>query len=721
MKVSLIVAAGMVFALPAVDVDSLAFPDAASVAAKVEALGSTAKARFLAPGTIELPATFSSNRSARAHWRFKVPLDMRRAKGIEFELYSEDFSQFSGFSIYFSTAKGCYTGTYSPREEGSWHKVTVLKSDCPRDENDVAGWGRVKSFTIAGWRGGTDDTFLRVRNFRLIGCEPDVLVVRGDHSWKTRTQHLDDYPTDSAVMLDFLTSLGANATEMSDLEIDADALSGIRLAVLPWNPRLPPQTAAALRDFAGRGGKLLCCYSIPEGLDKTLGIKGSFYAAWMHPEFPAFEGVLRSGKGLEGQPEFAPRASRCAYWAKFTGQGEVLATWTGKDRRPLEIPALLKTQTGYFFAHTWTGTSVAARALWRSVLLDVHPGWRDAMDAAERKTVSAERAEAEWVAAQKPRAGERRAFSCHSEAGPYGYTWDETIRILKDGGFNCMSPNIAWATGIFRKEAEECLAACRKYGVECMFWKICWRPHRSFKGKLPGRTQVAYDGKPLSRWLCPADPANVKSEVEMCMELARMKPDILSLDYVRYPDRNGCFCDGCRAAFEGRYGKVADWPRDLRRRPELAKSWTEFRCSNITAFLREVSRRVRAECPDVKIKASVFSQTETTPDDIGQEWVNWCKEGLLDYASPMNYYSGPSVMAFTSLLKQQMRAVKGSKVELLPSIGLSVWPDRGHDAKMLCERINAVREVGLGGFGVFELRDRAIKLLPVLRAGITSE
>ena len=156
----------------------LAFPDAASVEAKVEALDGTTKARFLAPGAIELPATFSTNRSTRVHWRFNVPLDMRRMNGIEFELYSEDFSQFSGFTIYFSTAKGCYTGRYSPREEGKWHKVTVLKSDCPRNENDVAGWGRVKSFALVGWRGGTDDTFLRVRNFKLIGCEPDVLVRR---------------------------------------------------------------------------------------------------------------------------------------------------------------------------------------------------------------------------------------------------------------------------------------------------------------------------------------------------------------------------------------------------------------------------------------------------------------------------------------------------------------------------------------------------------------
>jgi hypothetical protein len=87
----------------------------------------------------------------------------------------------------------------------------------------------------------------------------------------------------------------------------------------------------------------------------------------------------------------------------------------------------------------------------------------------------------------------------------------------------------------------------------------------------------------------------------------------------------------------------------------------------------------------------------------------------------MNYYTGPSVMAFKSLLKQQIRAVEGTKVELLPSIGLSVWQDTGHDAKLMCDRINAIREMGLVGFGVFEFRDRAIRLMPVLRAGITAE
>ena len=80
-----------------------AFPDAASVASNVTALSCAPAARFLAPGAIELPAPFSTYRQARAHWRFNFPVDMRRAKGIVFELYSEDFSQFSGFSIYFNT------------------------------------------------------------------------------------------------------------------------------------------------------------------------------------------------------------------------------------------------------------------------------------------------------------------------------------------------------------------------------------------------------------------------------------------------------------------------------------------------------------------------------------------------------------------------------------------------------------------------------------------
>jgi hypothetical protein len=86
----------------------------------------------------------------------------------------------------------------------------------------------------------------------------------------------------------------------------------------------------------------------------------------------------------------------------------------------------------------------------------------------------------------------------------------------------------------------------------------------------------------------------------------------------------------------------------------------------------------------------------------------------------MNYYCGPSPLAYKGLLQQQLEAIKGTGVVLMPGIGLSVWPEDGHDAKRVCEQINVIRQMGLTHYGIFELRSRAIGILPSLKAGIMS-
>ena len=105
---------------------------------------------------------------------------------------------------------------------------------------------------------------------------------------------------------------------------------------------------------------------------------------------------------------------------------------------------------------------------------------------------------------------------------------------------------------------------------------------------------------------------------------------------------------------------------------------------------------------------------------VGQDWVAWCKEGLIDVISPMNYYTGDSIFAFKGLVRSQVDALRGTNVKVYPGIGVSCWKTTGHDARRACEQIEAIREAGLGGFGVFELDSRGIAVLPELKRGILS-
>jgi len=356
---------------------------------------------------------------------------------------------------------------------------------------------------------------------------------------------------------------------------------------------------------------------------------------------------------------------------------------------------------------------------------------------------AADRADREWAARQASKKGEWRGFWCHNYRGlSGGKTWDDTIRLLKENGFNAVLPNLAWAgTAFYSSEVlpvapvvakigdqlAACLSACRKYGVECHVWNICWNlGHHATKAQMAalsaaGRTQVRFDGTTRSGWLCPSHPDNLALEIRSFLELAQRGVDGVHLDYIRYPDESHCFCSGCRTRFEAQYAlSLTNWPAQVRQDPDVKAKWREFRITNITALVKGVSTRIHKDMPGVKVSAAVFQNPETNPGAIGQDWAEWCRAGYLDFVCPMDYnYDSP--VAFKGVVFAQKRALAGvgAKTLLRPGIGLNCWPDRARDIRMAVGEILTVREAGLDGFCFFDLGARAEALLPVLRTGPT--
>ena len=250
-----------------------------------------------------------------------------------------------------------------------------------------------------------------------------------------------------------------------------------------------------------------------------------------------------------------------------------MAMWATGDKESLQMPALVRTPAGIYMSHVWLGGSDGeATALMRAIVCDLAPSLKakiEAHEAAKAKQRADDRA---WLEAQKPKTGEHRAFWCHSAWGlGGGRTWDESVRILKENGFNALLPNLAWGGAAFYRSKvlpaaaevatqgdalEQCLAACRKYEVACYVWKVCWNmgscvdPVFSAKMAATNRTQVAYGGESKPGWLCPSHPDNQKMEIEAMVELAKKGVDGIHFDYIRYPDGNHCFCAGCRARFD---------------------------------------------------------------------------------------------------------------------------------------------------------------------------
>lgn len=333
---------------------------------------------------------------------------------------------------------------------------------------------------------------------------------------------------------------------------------------------------------------------------------------------------------------------------------------------------------------------------------------------------------------------ELRVIGCHTAYGPEFIEnmsewedWDANCRRLKAVGFNALSVNVARGGIAFYDSkvlpvspdvakkgdaVEQIKAACAKHGMKFIAWKVCFRSRAGMqtpefrKWLEDGRRAVSFAGKESDDWLCPVHPDNRKLEVEALVELAKRRPWAISLDYIRFHGTDWCVCDSCRAAFEKRIGrKVENWPKAIMRGQPMNAKFEEFRRDSITTLVREVARRVRAEAPGVKIRASVYRHPHGNAIAVAQDWESWCREGLLDIVGPMNG-SVSSSTQLKEVLAEQIAAA--GKVPVASTYYPSLW-NQDKNARDLMDFIKTGREAGTQGFGVFRFDGRLVEMLGI--------
>ena len=339
--------------------------------------------------------------------------------------------------------------------------------------------------------------------------------------------------------------------------------------------------------------------------------------------------------------------------------------------------------------------------------------------------------------AQKPLPGEFRGFWCHSAFGVKGIDWDEAIHRLADNGFTAILPNMLWGGAAFYEskvlpvaaqtttrgdQIRECLAACRKYGVQMHVWKVDWNlgtaAPKDFVARMrqAGRLQVSSGGKE-EPWLCPSHPENQQLEIAAMVEVVRnYDVDGIHFDYIRYPDNDHCFCAGCKERFEHSTGSaLKNWPEDVTADGPLCQRWLEWRRSNITTVVRAVSEQARAIKPKIKLSAAVFRNWPVDRDGVGQDWKLWCDKGYLDFVCPMDYT--PSNHHFESMVAEQVEWA--GRTPCYPGLGVSASSSRlGADRAI--EQINITRRYQTHGFVIFNYGEKeTTELLPMLGLGIT--
>ena len=332
---------------------------------------------------------------------------------------------------------------------------------------------------------------------------------------------------------------------------------------------------------------------------------------------------------------------------------------------------------------------------------------------------------------------EFRGIWCHDAQGVPGMEWNEVTAAMKDAGFNALFPNMLWTGCAFYPSSivpgpqatnprqgnllKKCLKACRKQGIELHLWKVCWNlshasPAFIEKMRSEGRLQQKADGS-SSHWLCPSDPRNRNMELSAAVEAVRKYHiDGIHYDYIRYPDSESCYCDGCHSRFEAATKtKIKNWPAAVIS-GHYKETFQRWRRDRITLFVAESSRALKAVRKDIQFSAAVFGSWPSCRDSVGQDWVTWAKRGYVDFLCTMNYVADDNKA--TELITKQLKDV-GRTIPVYPGLGPSA---KGLPPEQVVHQVDLIREAGAKGFILFDMdKDLIDSHLPALRSGATAE
>ena len=320
--------------------------------------------------------------------------------------------------------------------------------------------------------------------------------------------------------------------------------------------------------------------------------------------------------------------------------------------------------------------------------------------------------------AQRSAAGEFRATWCHPPEGIAGWGWPKTAQRLAEAGIDHLILNaLHGASAAYPSDVlpfdrsntegvdylQQAVEACAQQGIAVHVWMTNFQAAGHTPDELlaqlqsEGRMAVELDGTQTTV-LCPSDPRNQDLQIRAMIEAAH-RPGVAGIhfDYIRYPDGNTCFCDGCRERFTAFVGRpVQDWPAQVLRGGELREQWLEFRRSNITRVVREVSEAVRREVPECMISAAVFRNYPQCRDDVGQDWVSWADAGYVDFLCPMDYTD--SNTQFREQVTAQLGHLQG-RVPCYPGIGLL----KGLGPVGAVRQVQISRELGTHGFVIWSV------------------
>jgi uncharacterized lipoprotein YddW (UPF0748 family) len=173
--------------------------------------------------------------------------------------------------------------------------------------------------------------------------------------------------------------------------------------------------------------------------------------------------------------------------------------------------------------------------------------------------------------------------------------------------------------------------------------------------------------------------------------------DGIHLDYTRFPiDQKYSYDSITIAAFKNIYGVS---PLEIS--PDCGNlfwcEWIKWNADQITLLVGDIHKMLADSGKNLKLGADVFAERESAYVLIGQDWVRWAQEGLVDILCPMLYTNDLDL--FSKYLKLAVKEV-GNSCTVCPGIGIFTAENK-ITKDLLIKEINIAREAHAGGMSFF--------------------
>lgn len=145
--------------------------------------------------------------------------------------------------------------------------------------------------------------------------------------------------------------------------------------------------------------------------------------------------------------------------------------------------------------------------------------------------------------------------------------------------------------------------------------------------------------------------------------LTRYKLDGIHLDYIRYPSPDFDYHPGVINLFQKEYH--FDPSRSVT--SAEATCWQQWRMEQLTILIFDIYSVCRSFSPDILLSVAVKPNIREARERFGQDWGEWCRQGIVDAVMPMTYTEK------AHLFREQMAAVKQVAGEVPVYMGIGAY------------------------------------------------